>query len=352
MFFDQLFDSMNGSFENSKKRSGKVLLKSVTPKSDHSKVWARAKKVLKSMKFIGRGGREGSVPSITNWLRTLENIEVLKNKAFNEYNIKSFWMRHLNQDPLENFFGCIRSHGYRNISPTPSGFESAFASLLINNLSSSHSVGSNCEEDDCKIFQSMDYLLKKEDINELTEINEIDIDDINCEIIDFNEKKSNPKIISQLSYVTGYVIKQAKKNVFKNCKNCKAILYCNEEEEQEINEYIKIREYSSFKSLAYPSENTTKLFSAIQDVVTYILKRKSDMPRIKNYIKTILYTVIDFSFLTCPDHKSELTDFLFDFSSRFFINNWCRDVKEMAKKTPRVDRNFICMIGFSIICGF
>lgn len=344
LFFDELFDSMNGSHDNSKKRSGKLLLRAVTPNSEHSKVWARAKKILKSIKFISIKGKEGSVPSVTNWLRTLEGIELLKEKLFTEHKVKSFWMRHLNQDPLENFFGCIRSHGSRNVSPTPSGFESAFASLLINNLSSNHSVGSNCEEDDCKIFQSMDCLLKK-DLNDSisTEINYIDFDDINCEIIDFNDKRRNPRIISQLSYVTGYVLKKAKQKVFKNCKKCKELLF-NNNDATELNEYIRIREFSSsLKSLTYPSENTIKLFSAIQDVLTSILKKKSELPSLKSYMTTILYTVIDFNFLTCPDHRKELIEFIFEFGSRFFINNWCREVNFLLNgtRTEKADTDII-----------
>ncbi|XP_048477777.1 uncharacterized protein LOC119693658 [Plutella xylostella] len=214
LFFDELFDSLNGSYDNSKKRCGKILLKAVTPKSEHSKVWARAKKVLKTMKFVTNQGREGSVPSITNWLRTLNNVELLKNQLIDEHKIKSIWMRHFNQDPLENFFGCIRSHGCRNISPTALGFESAFTSLLINNLNSNHSVGSNCQEDKCRIFQSMKSLLNKEDVKE-NNITEVDMCDIECKIEDFREKASNTVIFSQLSYVAGYILKRAK-NIYKN----------------------------------------------------------------------------------------------------------------------------------------
>lgn len=57
-------------------------------------------------------------------------------------------MRHLNQDPIENFFGAIRSHGCRNTNPTPEKFEGAFTTLLINNFSSVHTpAGANCEKD-------------------------------------------------------------------------------------------------------------------------------------------------------------------------------------------------------------
>ncbi|CAG9129821.1 unnamed protein product [Plutella xylostella] len=58
LFFDNLFDSINGSFENYTKRRGKTLLGPVTPKSEHSKVWSQAKKVLRTMKFVTKEGKE------------------------------------------------------------------------------------------------------------------------------------------------------------------------------------------------------------------------------------------------------------------------------------------------------
>lgn len=103
LFFDELFDSVNGSYDNSKKRAGKPLLGPVTPYSTHKAVWANSKKILKSMKFCGNR-KSGTVPSIVNWLQTIENIEYLVDVLAKQYNLTSLWMRHFNQDPLENFF--------------------------------------------------------------------------------------------------------------------------------------------------------------------------------------------------------------------------------------------------------
>ncbi|XP_047541820.1 uncharacterized protein LOC125074537 [Vanessa atalanta] len=50
LFFDELFDSMNGSCSNSSKRSGKPLLLPVKPRSEHHEIWKKSKVVLKSMK--------------------------------------------------------------------------------------------------------------------------------------------------------------------------------------------------------------------------------------------------------------------------------------------------------------
>ncbi|CAK1602844.1 unnamed protein product [Parnassius mnemosyne] len=223
LFFDELFDSLNGSFENSKKRRGKNLLLAVTPKSDHSIVWSKAKKVLSTMKFTSNGKSNDKhviVPTINNWLHTINNVEYLIQKLFNEYNIKSVWMRHFNQDPLENFFGMIRSHGCRNTNPTVAGFESSFAALLINNLSGQHSPGSNCEEDGCQtFFKSMEALFENSE-SEPIHTDMIDIDDTICCL---QRKKYNPRILASLQYVSGYLLKKKPKSkylkIVKNVSN-------------------------------------------------------------------------------------------------------------------------------------
>lgn len=61
--------------------------------------------------------------------------------------IKSILLRNFNQDSLENLFGVLRALGYRNINPTCHLFTTSYRTLLLNNLMSSHSPGSNCEED-------------------------------------------------------------------------------------------------------------------------------------------------------------------------------------------------------------
>ncbi|CAK1585593.1 unnamed protein product [Parnassius mnemosyne] len=79
LFFDNLFDSLNGSYLNSKKKAGKALLGPVRPNSIHKKVWRDAKQVLLTMKFV-KNGKTTVVPSITNWLQSIKNMEYLVNQ--------------------------------------------------------------------------------------------------------------------------------------------------------------------------------------------------------------------------------------------------------------------------------
>lgn len=327
LFFDELFDSLNGSYQNSNKRRGKILLKALTPTSLHNQIWTTAKQILKSMKFISKEGNVCVVPSVSNWLRTIENMECLRNKLFFEYNFKSLWCRHLNQDPLENFFGSLRSHGYRNNSLTCASFEAAFASLLINNLSSSYSAGSNCEEDSCEVFDSLSTLFFT--ANKTTNnSNEVDYEHIFNDdfIVDLEIKKKDPRIIAALQYVTGYILKQCHKNIFKNCENCKNSLY----DANKATEYIRVREYNKNRAyLTYPSEELVQAFSNIQDIVHNIIKTKSSMYNIFNYIKVILMARLDLRFLTCDIHAVNLREQILNSSCMIFLYNWCRDINKI-----------------------
>lgn len=65
-------------------------------------------------------------------------------KVLYDNGVKSLLPRHVNQDPLECFFGATRSVSSSNSSC--SAFASAYKTLLLNNFMSSHSPSSNCED--------------------------------------------------------------------------------------------------------------------------------------------------------------------------------------------------------------
>lgn len=66
-------------------------------------------------------------------------------KQLKKYNYEKLNLRHINQDPLENFFSQVRDFGHQDNNPTPSNFCNAYKSLLITNLTSKHSPSANCE---------------------------------------------------------------------------------------------------------------------------------------------------------------------------------------------------------------
>lgn len=67
MFFDDLFDSVNGSYSNVK--GGKIYRAAATPSLPHHKLWTESIKVLKPMNFEN-AQNQGVVPSLFSWIKT------------------------------------------------------------------------------------------------------------------------------------------------------------------------------------------------------------------------------------------------------------------------------------------
>lgn len=72
LFFDQLFDSVNGATTLSKKnKKGKFLRFVLTPKAQHLQFWRDSIKKLKNIKYVTGNGQQKSVPSINNFIITI-----------------------------------------------------------------------------------------------------------------------------------------------------------------------------------------------------------------------------------------------------------------------------------------
>lgn len=324
---DNIFDSVNGS--HNKNKNAKPLLGPVTPTSAHKKTWAEAKRVFNSMEFVTSIGRVETVPTIKNWVWTLEGIQVLLNKIRHQYGVTSVWLRHLNQDPLENFFGAIRSHGCRNVNPTCDQFESAFATLLINNLNSVHTQGKNCENDFCDALCS--FVLNEN--TEATSTCTIDLEsilEINFENVE--NKKKDPRILAPLQYISGYFLKKSKSKIFKNCSDCK-IDFTSEDQI----EYIRYREYAGRRWLCTPSKELIKLISNFQDIIYHILKENLEAYYLKDIIKMSILTLINFDFMKCNTHKKKMIDYLINTVIRFLNFNYCKVINKILSGRRQVD---------------
>lgn len=107
---------------------------------------------------------------------------------------------------MKHFFGAIRSHGWRNINPTPERFESALTTLLVNSLSSVHSHGANCEEDQCNALHAL--VVTKS--CEAATTGDIFLDIINEITLTPLEEKTQPQVMGPLKYVSGYFFKKSK----------------------------------------------------------------------------------------------------------------------------------------------
>ena len=136
LFFNDVFDSVNGSKQMLKKDENE-LRREVTDKSLHMIFWKEAAACLKNnLRFVDPVSKKPkSVPSLRNWITTLNGFRSLW-QMLKTIGSKEFSPRNVSQDPIENFFGMIMSHGGRNINLTCMQLKASYKAFLINDLAS------------------------------------------------------------------------------------------------------------------------------------------------------------------------------------------------------------------------
>lgn len=101
------------------------------------------------MKYVEKGSyqqiKRNEPKCLKNWIWTIKAVQGMW-RILQEVNFEQLNLKFLSQDVLENFFSQIRSFG-NNRNPSPKQFEKAFKALLICNITSKHSFGANCAED-------------------------------------------------------------------------------------------------------------------------------------------------------------------------------------------------------------
>jgi hypothetical protein len=168
--------------------------------------------------------------------------------------------RAFNQDPLENFFSCVRGYAGANAKPTPTSFAHTTKALLVNNLVSPRAIGANCEDDG-----SLSYLDNlKSFLNTQVAITETPL--VLAPVYPPEETVQLPaedNMDLATAYVSGVIGKKLRKKL-PACQSCQV----NLETEEDLPEHmlIRVREYAPH-ALVRPSVElsqavdwTTRLF--------------------------------------------------------------------------------------------
>jgi len=254
LFMDDTFDSVNASTINAE--LGKPLRSAVRDQSPHVDHWKYAIKVFESMKFINKTNGKATIPpSVKNWIFSLKSFIYLW-LQLKKSNLKCFRPRHVNQDPLECFFGSVRSHGIRNINPNCYQFICSFKTLLINNFLSLKSAG-NCEFDDSEIaLCNLKQFIESGSSSVLLNEDDINVDILSIPMIDVPLTLDVSYLTDMtIEYVSGYLARSVlKKTNF--CRLCKNELV----NDVKNNDLIKVRDYTK-KSLLYPSDKFKQIIN-------------------------------------------------------------------------------------------
>lgn len=144
-FFNKLFDALNGKTITDRSSNFRTIL---TDDSFHLKFFDEAIAILSRMTFVSKSSRKiiDQPPSLNNLIKTIQGIKVLW-KNLKQLGFTSLKTRHLNQDPLENFFSQVRGLS-ANRKPNCFQFVGIFKTLLFNTFSNYKSTQSNCENDE------------------------------------------------------------------------------------------------------------------------------------------------------------------------------------------------------------
>ena len=135
---NDVFDILNSSRSSDPCRKKRAF--SATTEQEHVRI------LKDGRDWIGRWrvADGGKVDSLTGLQLTIN--AVLKIWSLLKDVVKFMCTRRLNQDCLENFFGCIRQLNGQNDHPNPTQFRHAYRKCSMNNLLKSSDSG-NCEPD-------------------------------------------------------------------------------------------------------------------------------------------------------------------------------------------------------------
>ena len=152
-FLNKLSDAFNGKVAHGTSTAFRTLL---TDSSFHMAFFDEAKAKLARMRYVERGTHvpiSRQPPSLQNLKKTIDGTQLLWKKLQN-LGFKQLKTKHVNQDPLENFFGLIRDHGAQNTKPTCYQFIGHFKALVVNNLTHYHVLDANCGDDEGSLLLS------------------------------------------------------------------------------------------------------------------------------------------------------------------------------------------------------
>lgn len=236
LFLDKLFDSLNGNTKSAP--YGKPLKGGVTKDSEHFEFYTSAAKKLGQMRFFCKTKKRFvSVPSLNNFKTTIDNFKYLANKLLDTTAMKYVLPRAFNQDPLENFFALLRSHGVRSIAPDANHFITSYKALIINNFMAKHSPGANCEEDmTVGLLDNFGALLTGQEIMGVAPLIEDQLPNIEVTPLKSCERSS-------VAYIAGYAAKMIS-DATSNCEACSNYLF-NEGGKPKYCELIYSRQYKN-----------------------------------------------------------------------------------------------------------
>lgn len=313
----------------------------LTSSSKHLNFWDGIYKVIDEWKVVPKNGKKKAIrpPSQNGWLVTIRGIqrlwETIRNLTCSSRPIKYLILRTVNQDALENAFGCIRSHCGSNCNPNVGQFVAAFKTSIINGLAHQDLKRSgNCEEDNAQILSNLQSLLfcdsavlssKTNSCNATTEQAVVEESSSS-----FANDSSAPDDWSSTAYVSGFIARRILS--FISCENC-------------INSMLASPTYSiwapsfHFKefskeqpSLFYPSEGLCRSVGLGATLLEEMIDTCVEMSNVRESISSVIYKNIKFDWIECLEHKNTVVKEIIASVCKIGIPWWCKKKNRSLKE--------------------
>jgi len=158
---DSLFDITNGPAKKDKPKPNQRA--PVTESSFHHESWKDMRREVSTWAYIDLNDKRIDLPCSKAWRSNLLAYPALWRLLVSEGHYTKLDLRHVKQDPLENFISQMRTAFGPHDHPTCHQAVNAFKTLLINKhidfSLKRGSRGKNCHDDGARILTDMQHLL-------------------------------------------------------------------------------------------------------------------------------------------------------------------------------------------------
>lgn len=244
----------------------------------------------------------------------------------------------MNQDGLENLFGCVKLCCQVGVSPTPTQFRTGFTTMVINNFCNKYSIHSNCE-DDMSIPLTVDFhkfLMDYKDKEQSSYLEDIVLDqqfsepnqsNHNSNLVDTGEISKLENIgldplftVPDFNFVEDEAMSYLSSEI---CRNLIQITDCQDcidnLQTTEISDSIIIRNPSAiFK------RNFKYLYCAISNTIPNLCSEKSIAQKMLSNIESI-----NMDDVGCPEHNTMILSKLKLYSVRHGIISFCNNINSL-----------------------
>lgn len=333
---DKFFDVTNGasSAPSERKKANRV---TVSSKSLHHKEWPLMIKALQKWTYIRKSsGTRHVPPCVKGWVQSIKGMMWIWSQLKSDVApVKSLNLRHLNQDALENLFGFIRQCCGSSSDMTTDQFKAALKTCLVTKYSGKI-VDKNCMDDDSYILSDMRCLLSEKDkenenCNSSQNVQQSLLRAYQPLPDNVDNRLHAIKVQAPAFICSAIVTDILDKN---SCLECKQALTTTNGDSVHLKYTLSASHYALKKDCRhYPSLQVTNSFLKCQEIFKKVWQKNLHSENVISETVNNFDQEINWSFLSCEVHQSELKEQLLLKMCTWLVERKCKMINTDRKKS-------------------